>query len=320
MRVTTRIALLDDHQQVALGLADWSSLPHTEVISFKDALRGEALVRALADIDVVVLMRERTAFPAEVIARLPRLRLIVSTGLRNAVIDREACARAGIVLAGARGAKNGLAVTAETAWALILALHKRVVPLHLATVRGEWQPALSLPLDGRTLGIVGLGNIGRHMARVALAFGMHVIAWSPNLSDERAAEAGVRRVDKAELFAGADVVSLHLVLSASTEGVVGAAELARMKPGAFLVNTARAGLVDEPALMTALQQGRLGGAGLDVFWDEPLPASHPLCALPNVVLTPHIGYVTEENLAAYYRNVLRAINTWMSGGEPVLLG
>ncbi|WP_159912354.1 D-2-hydroxyacid dehydrogenase family protein [Pantoea sp. 18069] len=316
----TRIAILDDHQQLALDMADWASLPGAEVVSFAQALTGQALVDALADFDVVVAMRERTAFSATLIGQLPRLRLIASTGLRNAAIDLAACQRAGITVTGARGAKNGLAVTAETAWALLLALHKRVLASHLATTQGCWQPLLALPLEGRVLGLVGLGNVGRHMARVGQAFGMHVIAWSPHLTDERAAQAGVRRVDKHELFATADAVSLHLVLSPETARVVAAAELAAMQSHAFLVNTARAGLVDETALVDALACGRIGGAGLDVFWQEPLPATHALCALPNVVLTPHLGYVTQENLSAFYRNVVHNIRLWMDGGAPQLLG
>ncbi|MCD2514316.1 D-2-hydroxyacid dehydrogenase family protein [Comamonas endophytica] len=315
----TRIAILDDYQRRALDMADWASLPGAEVVSFAQALAGPALARALADFDVVVAMRERTAFTAELIAQLPRLRLIASTGLRNAAIDLEACRRAGITVTGARGASHGLAATAETAWALILALHKRLLPSHLATTQGRWQPELALPLQGRVLGLVGLGNVGLHMARVGQAFGMQVIAWSPHLTDERAAQAGVSRVDKQELFAAADAVSLHLVLSAETAGVVGAAELAAMRPQAFLVNTARAGLVDEAALIDALAAGRIGGAGLDVFWQEPLPAAHALCTLPNVVLTPHLGYATEENLSAFYRNVVRGIRLWMDGGAPQLL-
>lgn len=315
----TRIAILDDYQGLALGMADWASLPGAEAVSFTQALTGQALADALADFDVVVAMRERTAFSAALITQLPRLRLIASTGLRNAAIDTLACARAGITVTGARGASNGLAVTAETAWALLLALHKRLLPSHLATTQGRWQPQLALPLEGRVLGLVGLGNVGRHMTRVAQAFGMQVIAWSPHLTDERAAQAGVRRVEKHELFATADVVSLHLVLSPETAGVVAAAELASMQPHAFLVNTARAGLVDEAALIDALARGRIGGAGLDVFWQEPLPATHALCSLPNVVLTPHLGYATEQNLSAFYRGVVHNIRIWMEGGAPQLL-
>lgn len=313
--MTLRIALLDDYQQLAMGMADWASLPEGTVVhAFNKAIAGEdELVNALQDVDVVVAMRERTAFPASVIARLPRLRLLASTGLRNAAIDVPACLRQGVVVCGAKGARHGLAATAETAWALILALHKRLPGSDQALREGIWQPQLALALEGRVLGLAGLGNIGQRMARIGQAFGMEVIAWSPNLTVERAQQAGVRMVGKTELFGQSDVVSLHLVLSPSTANVVAHAELSAMKPGAFLVNTSRAGLVDEAALMDALQNRRIGGAGLDVFWQEPLPASHALCRLDNVVLTPHLGYVTPENLAAFYGGVLNNIKAWIQG-------
>jgi phosphoglycerate dehydrogenase-like enzyme len=310
-----RIALLDDYQQLALGMADWASLPESTVVhAFNKAIAGEdELVSALQDFDVVVAMRERTAFPASLIARLPRLRLLASTGLRNAAIDMDACLRHGVAVCGARGARHGLAATAETAWALILALHKRLPGSDQAVRHGNWQPQLALAMEGAVLGIAGLGNIGKRMARIGQAFGMEVIAWSPNLTAERAQQAGVRLVSKDELFALSEVVSLHLVLSPSTASLVSRPELLAMKPGAFLVNTARAGLVDEAALIEALQQRRIGGAGLDVFWQEPLPETHALCSLDNVVLTPHLGYVTPENLAAFYGGVLDNIKAWIEG-------
>ncbi len=316
-----RIALLDDYQQQALNLADWKSLPKGTVVqAFSEAMQDkEEVIRRLHDFDVVVAMRERTAFPASVIERLPNLKLLASTGLRNAAIDTEACRRQGITVCGARGARTGLAATAETAWALILALHKRLVLSHIALCEGRWQPQMALAMEGRVLGIAGLGNIGQRMARMGQAFGMDVIAWSPNLTAQRAGQAGVRLVGKEELFALSDVVSLHLVLSPATAGVVARPELSVMRPNAFLVNTARAGLVDEAALIEALQQRRMGGAGLDVFWQEPLPRSHALCSLDNVVMTPHLGYVTEDNFAAFYGNVLDNIKAWMDGRELVLL-
>lgn len=316
--MSVRIALLDDYQQLATGMADWASLPEgVQVHSFSEPMGDEdQLVQALQDFDVVVAMRERTAFPKSVITRLPKLKLLASTGLRNAAIDVPACLKQGVVVCGAKGARHGLAATAETAWALILALHKRLVASHNALTGGQWQPQLALALEGRVLGIAGLGNIGHRMARIAQAFGMEVIAWSPNLTPERAAQAGVRMVSKVQLFEQADVVSLHLVLSSTTAGLVSQAELSAMRPGAFLVNTARAGLVDEAALLAALQQGRIGGAGLDVFWQEPLPQTHALCSLDNVVLTPHLGYVTPENLAAFYGGVLDNIKAWLEG-RPV---
>ncbi len=316
--MTLRIALLDDYQQLATGMADWVSLPEGTVVhAFNKAITGEdELVKELQDFDVVVAMRERTAFPASVIARLPKLKLLASTGLRNAAIDVPACLKQGVVVCGAKGARHGLAATAETAWALILALHKRLPGSDQALRKGVWQPQLALALEGRVLGLAGLGNIGRRVATIGQAFGMDVIAWSPNLTTERAQQAGVRMVARTELFALSDVVSLHLVLSASTANVVGHAELSGMKANAFLVNTSRAGLVEEAALMAALQARRIGGAGLDVFWHEPLPQDHALCQLDNVVMTPHLGYVTPENLTAFYGGVLDNIKAWLDG-RPV---
>ena len=310
-----KIAILDDYQQVALGLPAWQTLPagtQVEVFSSPAADEDE-LVRRLAPFDVVVAMRERTAFPARVIERLPRLRLLASTGLRNAAIDLDACRRAGIVTTGARGARSARGSTAETAWALILALAKQVLPSHQALRAGRWQPLLASGLMDRVLGLAGLGNIGTQMAQIGRAFGMEVIAWSPNLTAERAAERGARAVSCDELFGRSDVLSLHLVLGERTAGMVSAARLAQMKPGSLLVNTARAGLVDEGALLQALQQRRIAGAGLDVFWQEPLPAAHPLLELDNVVLTPHLGYATRENLEAFYASVADNILAWIEG-------
>ena len=315
MEMTLRIAILDDYQNVAKSLAQWDSLPAGTIVqTFNEAIRGEDdLVNCLESFDVVVAMRERTAFPATVINRLSSLKLLASTGVRNAAIDVDACHKRGVAVCGARGARNGLAATAETAWALILALHKRLVISHIALGAGHWQPELAEAVEGKVLGIVGLGNIGKRMARIGQAFGMKVIAWSPNLTQERAELAGVQAVGKDVLFATADVVTLHLVLSPSTCSVVSGAELSIMKAGAFLVNTARAGLVEEPALVEALRLGNIGGAGLDVFWTEPLPRGHALCGLKNVVLTPHLGYATSENLEAFYGNVLGNIKAWLAG-------
>jgi len=316
-----RIAILDDYQGLALTLADWSALGDAVSLQvFNEPASSEAaLVKRLQDFDVIVAMRERTAFPATVIERLPRLQLLASTGLRNAAIDLEACRRHGVTVCGARGARNGLAATAETAWTLILALHKRLVLSHSALCAGHWQPQLAQALEGKVLGIAGLGHIGQRMARMGQAFGMDVIAWSPNLTEERAAQVGVRKVEKIDLFETANVVSLHLVLSPTTASVVSRVELAAMQTGAFLVNTARAGLVDEDALVDALRMHRIGGAGLDVFWQEPLPITHPLLALDNVVLTPHLGYATDENMAAFYGGVIDNIRAWLEGREPVPL-
>jgi phosphoglycerate dehydrogenase-like enzyme len=314
------IAVLDDHQGLAAGLADWGGLPGSPDLRFfaHSARDEDELVLRLRDFDVVVAMRERTAFPASVIKRLPRLRLLATTGLRNAAIDLVACRQRGITVTGARGGRSGRTSTAETAWALLLALTKQVLPSHQALREGRWQPMLAGALSGRVLGLAGLGNIGRHMARIGQAFGMDVIAWSPHLTPERAAQDGVRAVGCDALFTEADVLSLHLVLGDSTAGLVSAQRLAMMKPDALLINTARAGLVDEAALLEALTQRRIAGAGLDVFWHEPLPLSHPLCELDNVVLTPHLGYVTHDNLAAFYAGVVDNIRAW-TAGEPLLL-
>ena len=316
-----RIAVLDDYQGLALTLADWSVLGDAvSVQTFKDPASSEAaLIQRLQDFEVVVAMRERTAFPATVIERLPRLKLLASTGLRNAAIDLDACRRHGVTVCGARGARNGLAATAETAWTLILALHKRLVLSHTALCTGHWQPQLAQALEGKVLGIAGLGHIGKRMARIGQAFGMDVIAWSPNLTEERAAQVGVRKVEKAELFETSSVVSLHLVLSPTTASVVSRVELAAMQVGAFLVNTARAGLVDEDALIDALRMRRIGGAGLDVFWQEPLSPTHPLCGFENVVLTPHLGYATAENLSAFYGGVIENIRAWLDGKKLIPL-
>ncbi|WP_163997543.1 D-2-hydroxyacid dehydrogenase family protein [Pyxidicoccus caerfyrddinensis] len=312
------IAILDDYQGVALGLADWARLPAGSGLHvFERHLADrEALVKALQPFDVIVLMRERTPFPAALLERLPKLRLLVTTGGRNAAIDLEACRARGIPVC---GTGNVGAPTAELAWGLILALVKRIPTEDRALRAGTWQTGLTEGLAGKRLGLLGLGKLGGQMARVGAAFGMEVVAWSQNLTDARAAEVGARRVEKQELFSTSDVVSLHLVLGERTRGIVGAAELGAMKRTAWLVNTARAGLVDEAALLSVLSQQRIAGAGLDVFSVEPLPAGHPLLALPNVVLTPHLGYVTRENYAVFYRDALEDILAWHAGAPVRLL-
>ncbi|MCY1014575.1 D-2-hydroxyacid dehydrogenase family protein [Pyxidicoccus sp. MSG2] len=312
------IAILDDYQGVALGLADWARLPAGSGLHvFERHLADpEALVAALQPFDVIVLMRERTPFPAALLERLPKLRLLVTTGGRNAAIDLEACRARGIPVC---GTGNVGAPTAELAWGLILALVKRIPTEDRALRAGTWQTGLTEGLAGKRLGLLGLGKLGGQMARVGAAFGMEVVAWSQNLTDARAAEVGARRVEKQELFSTADVVSLHLVLGERTRGVVGATELGAMKRTAWFINTARAGLVDDAALLSVLGQQRIAGAGLDVFSVEPLPAGHPLLALSNVVLTPHLGYVTRENYAVFYRDALEDILAWHAGAPVRLL-
>ncbi len=286
-----RIAVLDDYQSVAADFCDWSRVPGAvQVVEFHDAVSDvDALAARLEPFDVVVAMRERTEFQRDLLARLPNLRLLVTTGMRNRAIDVAAAAELGITVCGT-GA--GAAATAELTWGLILAT-LRQIPREDASVRaGGWQQTLGGDLDGARLGIVGLGRLGSRVARVGQAFGMDVVAWSQNLTDERAAEVGVRRVERDELFATADVVTLHLLLSRRTRGLIGADDLARMKPTAVLVNTSRGPVVEQQALLDVLHTGRIAGAGLDVFETEPLPRDHPLRTAPRTVLTPHLGYVT----------------------------
>ena len=312
------IAILDDYHDVAQRYADWASLgPDARVTVFNDALpEGEARAETLAPFDVIVAMRERTPFPAALLAALPRLRLLVTTGMRNNAIDMDEATARGIVVSGAPGSADANTATAELTWAHILALFKHLPQEDDAMRRGMWQTGMPIPLSGKRLGLVGLGKLGQAVAQVGRAFGMEVVAWSPNLTDERAAAAGVTRVDKHALFSTADVVSLHLILSDRSRNVVDAAALAAMKPTAFLVNTSRAGLVDQDALMDTLAKGRIAGAGLDVYEVEPLPPTDPVRNLDNVILTPHLGYVSQENFQAFYRNALEAVRGF-AAGQPV---
>jgi len=312
-----KVALLDDYHGVAERYADWSTLgPRVQVQSFRDYLPEAARAEALRPFDAIVAMRERTPFPASLVEALPQLRLLVTTGARNLAIDMDACRRQGIMVCAAPGNADANTATAELAWAHILALFKNLTTEDANMRRGLWQTGMPRPLAGKCLGVVGLGKLGTAVAQVGKAFGMQVQAWSPNLTAERAQAAGVEYVPKHELFANADVVSLHLILSERTRHVVDAAALAAMKPTAFLVNTSRAGLVDQAALLDALRKGRLAGAGLDVFAQEPLPPTDTLRALDNVVLTPHLGYVSPENFTDFYRNALAAVRGWMDG-KPV---
>lgn len=309
-----RIAILDDYHGVAERYADWTALgPNVQVQALRDYLPENERVAALQSFDVIVAMRERTPFPATLIEALPKLRLLITTGMRNLAIDMDACAQRGIVVCGAPGSAQASTATAELAWAHILALFKDLTTEDANMRRGLWQTGMPRSLAGRTLGVVGLGKLGTAVAQVGKAFGMKVLAWSPNLTPERAQDAGVDYADKAALFADADVVSVHLILSDRTRHVVDASALAAMKPSAYLVNTSRAGLVDHDALLDALRKGRLAGAGLDVFDEEPLPPLDPLRTLDNVVLTPHLGYVSPENFTAFYRNAVKAVEAWMAG-------
>ena len=309
-----RAVVLDDYQRVAEELADWPSLPgwsaEFEHSRLPDA---DAVVDRLRDADAVVLMRERTPLPAAVLGRLPRLRLVVTGGMRNAAVDLEGAARQGITVCGVPGASPA---TAELAWALLLGL-LRSVPLEDAALRsGRWQSTVGTGLAGRTLGLVGLGGLGSRMVPVAKAFGMEVLAWSTNLTDERAEQVGAVRCAKDELFRRSDVVSLHLVLSDRSRGTVGREELALLGPQGYLVNTSRAGLVDRDALLAALHAGTIAGAALDVFDVEPVPADDALLAAPRTVLTPHLGYVTRDNLAHWYGGAVTALQAF-AAGAPV---
>ncbi|HEY5431145.1 MAG TPA: D-2-hydroxyacid dehydrogenase family protein [Solirubrobacteraceae bacterium] len=316
-----RVAVLDDYQRRAPGYADWDHLgADAEVAFFSEPIGPAQLPAALADFEVLVLMRERTRFGRDVLEQLPRLRLLVTTGMRNAAVDIAYLNERGVTVCGTAGmagaATAGVPSTAEVAWALILAVAKRVVTEDRALRSGSWQLGLPVNLAGATLGLAGLGNLGAAMAGPARAFGMDVIAWSQNLTDERAASAGARRVSQDELLAAADFVSIHLVLSERTRGLFGGAELARMKPTAALINTSRGPIVDEAALLAALRDGTIAAAGLDVYDEEPLPAGHPFTELQNVVLLPHLGYVSEPGMRNMYGQVVQDIVAFIAG-EPV---
>lgn len=315
-----RCAIIDDYQGCALGLADWASLPGIAVQSFPDPITDPAARAAsLAGFDIVVCMRERTRFGADMLAALPDLKLLVTSGMRNLAIDLPAAAARGVTVCGTTATPTA---APELAWGLIMAL-ARHIPADAASVRnGErWQTRLGIGLAGRTIGIVGLGAIGTRIARYAQAFEMHPIAWSRNLTDERCHAAGVERApDLDTLLTRADIVTLHMILGDSTRGLLGARELALMKPTALLVNTSRGPLVDEAALVDALRHDRLAGAGLDVYDTEPLPPGHPFRTLPNVVALPHIGYVTRENYLHYFRGAVEDIAAWMQGSPIRTLG
>lgn len=305
-----KVAVLDDYQGVAREMADWSPLDgRAEVVVFRDHLfLADDVVARLAPFDVVCVMRERTPLTRAILERLPRLRLIASTALRNASIDTEAAHERGIQVVHTGYTSHG---AIELTWALLLAA-VRAIPAEVGSLRsGGWQVAVGGDLSGRTLGLVGLGRIGAAMARIARAFDMNVIAWSQNLTPERCTEAGAQLVSKEALFREADIVSLHLVLSERTKGIVSGAELAFMKSSAWFVNTSRGPLVDEAALIATLRAKRIAGAALDVFDREPLPADHPFRTLENVVATPHIGFVTGQSYRTFYGDTVANIVAWL---------
>jgi phosphoglycerate dehydrogenase-like enzyme len=319
--MAVNVAVLDDYQSVARELGPWEELGDAvDLTIFHDHI-GEAdedaLAERLAPFDAIVAMRERTPFPRTLLARLPRLRLLVTTGMGNVAIDLDAAREHGIVVSGTGGVETA---TAELTWALILALARHIPREDRSVREGGWQETVGTDLAGRTLGLLGLGRLGRRVARVARAFEMETIAWSQNLDPVVAAAAGVTAVaDRDALLAQADVVTIHLRLSDRTRGLIGAAELARMKPGAVLVNTSRGPIVDEAALIEALRSGRLAGAALDVFDVEPLPADHPLRTLPNALVTPHLGYVTRDTYAVFYRDAVEDIAAWLRDAPTRIL-
>jgi phosphoglycerate dehydrogenase-like enzyme len=310
-----RIAVLDDYQQVAMGMTDWTRLSDSTVVAFQDHLFDEdALAARLHDFDVVMGMRERTPMPRTLLERLPNLKLLLTTGMGNASFDFDAATELGIVCCGT--SMSGGPSTSELAWGHILALAKKI-PWEDAGVRaGKWQLGLGESVNSKTLGIVGLGRLGTVTAKVGLAFGMKVLAWSQNLTKERAESEGVTYATKDELFSTSDFISIHYGMSARSHGMIGARELGLMKPTAYLINTSRGPLVDEQALIDVLQRRAIAGAGLDVFDIEPLPADHPLRKMPNIVITPHLGYVTQEGYRGMFANTVENIEAFLAG-DPV---
>ncbi len=306
-----QIAILDDYQNIALKIADWSVISkQAQITVFNDHMADTAeLVKRLLPFSVICVMRERTPLNREILAQLPNLKLIISTGKRNASLDTEACKELGIEVAMTDYVESG---APELTWALLMALARKVVTENGNVRSGGWQTTIGVDLRGKTMGIVGLGRIGSQIAAFAKVFGMKVIAWSENLTEERAHRAGAELVTKERLFKAADFVSVHLVLSDRSRGTIGATELEWMKPTAFLINTSRGPLIDEKALIDVLSKNRIAGAALDVYDTEPLPEDHPLRTLDNVLCTPHIGYVTEDTYKVFYGDTVKAIEAWVT--------
>jgi len=310
-----RIAILDDYFNAACDLADWSQLGgRADIKVFTKPLGGEEnAAKALVDFDIIVGMRERTPFPATLIRRLPKLKLLITTGMRNPSFDMEAAQARGITVCGTGGVGSP---TSELAFGLMIGLMRDICGQSASIRLGGWQTRPGYDLAGKTLGLLGLGKVGGAVAAVGNAFHMNVIAWSQNLMGERAAECNARRVEKDELFLQSDVLSIHLILSDRTRGIVGARELGLMKPTAYLVNTSRGELVDEAALLKALQEKKIAGAAIDVYGVEPLPTDHPIRKLDNVLLTPHIGYVTVETLSKMYQDAVEDVVAFLDG-KPI---
>ncbi|AYG02186.1 D-2-hydroxyacid dehydrogenase family protein [Gryllotalpicola protaetiae] len=311
-----RVTILDDYQRVALSSADWSAVAERfELEVIDEHLGADALAERLAHSEVVVVMRERTAFPAELFPRLPELKLLVTTGMMNAVIDLGAAAAHGVTVSGARGGGNSVP---ELTLGMMIALTRHFAEEDASIRAGGWQHTIGPGLQGKTLGVLGLGRLGGPVADLARAFGMHVIAWDRSITRERAAQHGATLVHKRELFEESDLLTIHLPLTESSRGLVGARELAVMKPTAYLINTSRGPIVDESALLAALAERRIAGAALDVYETEPLPRDHPLRSAPNTLLLPHLGYVTTDQYAHFYADVVEDIVAW-DDGSPVRL-
>ncbi|MDW4915942.1 D-2-hydroxyacid dehydrogenase family protein [Streptomyces californicus] len=312
-----RCAVIEDFQSVSATVTDWSPVTDdVEIVTFTEHLASvDEAAAALAGYDIVVTLRERVPFPAELLARLPRLRLLVASGMRNSAIDFDAARRHGVVVC---GTASSATPPVELTWTLLLGLARGIVPENEALrTGGRWQSTLGADLHGRTLGLLGLGKIGGRVARIGLAFGMDVLAWSQNLTKERTDEVGVRlAASRDELLAASDFVSVHLALGDRTRGLIGAAELARMRPTAYLVNTSRAAVVDTDALLAALRDGVIAGAATDVFDTEPLPADDPVRTAPGLLATPHLGYVTRANYETYYGQAVEDIRAFLDG-QPV---
>ena len=314
-----RVAVLDDYQDAARRFGPWQLVEaDIELHVFRDHLHDEAaLVERLRPFEIVCLMRERTPFPARVIDQLPNLKLIVTTAIWNAVLDSAHAVSRGITVSGTDSIQNG---TPELTWLLVLALARGFEQERQSMRSGGWQTGIGMDLRNRTLGLMGLGNVGKRVARVANAFGMRVLAWSHHLTPERAAESGATHVELATLLAESDFVSLHLRLSERTHHIIGAKELRAMKPSAYLINTSRGSLVDEDALVQALQEHVIAGAGVDVYDTEPLAPDHPLRTLSNLVATPHIGYVTEATYQLFFDQMVEDIRGWLDGRPLRLMG
>ncbi len=310
-----RVAILDDYQNVSLKLADWSAIAgRAEPVVFTEPFASAAdAAAALAGFPAAVAMRERTAFPAALFEQLPELKLLVTTGRRNAAIDMAAAKQAGVLVCGTDLLPHP---AAELTWGLVLAVSLNIPRDAQSMATGGWQTGPGRSLKGRTIGIIGLGKQGAQVAAYARAFGMEIIAWSRSLTDEKAAEHGARRVELEELLATADIVTIHVVLNDGTRGMIGAREFGLMKPSALIVNTSRGPVIDEDALVEALEGGQIAGAGIDVYDIEPLAAGHKLRRAPNAVLTPHTGYVTEQNLTLMYTQAVEDIAAFLDG-QPV---